>query len=893
MILGAAGYTTLSNIGSLNDLNAKVANLLSELSVEESALVETTTPEGVLVTVTAGAETDIPTPTPPKFIEVIFPKSGQALVLSSDPNCEQSSEPVCEHAKVVIRLKAHGTNFNNVVVNLTLLREIKDNVKLPIQPGLTNEPYSPDDMVKDEEKNIILEFKKNSLPSSGSYEGRLIILATDAYPTSHDVTVDIVRPNFEFQHRISQDPSATIEFRGIRRFISTLWFLPDEISWEPYTFRFWNKDPRQVVIPYVFSSELSNPNTGHTGYLRTTFLAEMPLEGDEARNEPTTATSSSNPETVSSAETEIPDNAPLSNSGTAEGNPYIIRIEPELISLPGTYEGLINIVSEDGGTLQNLKVKAHIRDSLWWPFIVICLGVLGARHLIHWGMKSTGESIPFQRLRIKLAERHLRRLPACEGSSPNPICDRLREKLALAEHALEINDVSSANIYIRNVEDSIDKFRASEITFNEKKHAIDAIADKYKEIDDQKVKDELKVARDWLRIAQSYLNVGLFEEMTNPLAQIPIAIKIAEKRLKIERGKCRISEKPRIVYKRLPESNNNDFHWDPFPTFFTDDEIKFKVEDALSPNKMYFWRIKWVRNLRPDEYVGEPSNTQKKYLQCPIIPNHRDNFPRQYRVEAIDKKNDPPITLDFMMEHRYQIEFGHPLAYEDEKISFELNPHYNNAVDWQIIPNNKKVTVKNNKYQLKQGEYRVAAVINNAKKCIAARDLIVYEEPFKKARRRYKLMALWVSPIAWSIAAGIAGLVYINAKLHTFGSPLDYILALGWGLGVGATVSPKKNLGDAITKALGIKQEPAQSIASAPAKQTQQPAENLPTKIMVPDMKNRTLKDVQTLYEGIFQFKQETEGAEETWVIEKHEPEYKEEVEPNTTITLTLKPPSD
>ena len=64
-----------------------------------------------------------------------------------------------------------------------------------------------------------------------------------------------------------------------------------------------------------------------------------------------------------------------------------------------------------------------------------------------------------------------------------------------------------------------------------------------------------------------------------------------------------------------------------------------------------------------------------------------------------------------------------------------------------------------------------------------------------------------VSIIVWALIATVAGLIYIGNLLPTFGSPMDYLLALAWALGLSTISKPTESMAAAILKSL-TKQEP-------------------------------------------------------------------------------------
>ncbi len=82
------------------------------------------------------------------------------------------------------------------------------------------------------------------------------------------------------------------------------------------------------------------------------------------------------------------------------------------------------------------------------------------------------------------------------------------------------------------------------------------------------------------------------------------------------------------------------------------------------------------------------------------------------------------------------------------------------------------------------------------------------------------------SSLIWSVIATVAGLLYIESRIPTFGSPQDYLLALGWALGLGAASKPTESLLAAVLKALTGGKEPAPSAGEQQTETIQAPTES-------------------------------------------------------------------
>lgn len=857
ILLTVAGYMTLSNLGSLDELNEKVADLLAELGTEptesrsaEAAAFAEGAPTGEVTQEAEETSTTTPTP-PPKYIQVAFPGQGSPLVLSNI------------HPQIEIRLKAIGKDFSGVVVWLTLVREVKgEEEKTALEPGLSNTSVSPEEIsiAENEWQNVTLGFDEDQLPGSGTYEGWLVITAKDSMPTSQLVTVDIVRPAIALQHRLSGDSTGAIELRGVRTFWSNFRFVPDKVAWETYSLRLWEQNLQEGVDFRLLSSELADPKTGQAGYLSTV------------------------------------------DSGMTGLKPVAITLKPEGIYLPGTYEGWLTLFPGNGGTSDKLKVKAYVRDSLWWPFIVIALGALAAQWLLRAGAKVASASVPYQGLLIRAAEKRLRTSDACEPGNPNPKCEQLKRELEFAEHALQIGDLNKAATLIDKVESAITQLNAAPLYLKQRKAAIDALKHKYDRppLESEQVQEVLCEAYELLDIGKDFLGAGFLTEMNQALEKIPAALKTAEDRLKQILQELEAREELRevdvsreelrevdvwIEYRKVSPRNGvfRDFTRAPYPTFCIGDEIKFKVvTDGQDSETSYRWKMDWVRLRWFDKrIVPDERSTKKSTFTHSFEAGSEENYPRHYRIQAFDGK--ATIALDFVVKHRYQVEISPEVVYAGDVPEFSLKPAPSKVDDVKWFVDGE---AREGPTPLERGEHRVTAKIEG--KWVASRDLTVYQEPFEKASRRFNIYARLI-PLAWAFAAAVAGLVYIDARLPTFGSRLDYILALAWGLGVGTTVAPKENLGDAIKKAMGITQREPEKPAEQPA--AEEPAAEKPTQIPVPDLKGKTLAEVQNLYKGIFEFKKRPDNAKDSWVIREHQPEAGKEAAPKSTIALTLEEP--
>lgn len=146
----------------------------------------------------------------------------------------------------------------------------------------------------------------------------------------------------------------------------------------------------------------------------------------------------------------------------------------------------------------------------------------------------------------------------------------------------------------------------------------------------------------------------------------------------------------------------------------------------------------------------------------------------------------------------------------------------------------------------------------------------VIEDPAIIALRNQALL----STLVWAVIASVAGLLYIEARMPTFGSAQDYLLALGWALGLGVASKPTESLVTTVLKALsGI--APAPPAGGKPAVVTQTPAEPEPQEpttgeeIKVPALEDKlTRKQVEEkLKQAGLTLEPDPKEAGEDWII--------------------------
>ncbi len=172
-------------------------------------------------------------------------------------------------------------------------------------------------------------------------------------------------------------------------------------------------------------------------------------------------------------------------------------------------------------------------------------------------------------------------------------------------------------------------------------------------------------------------------------------------------------------------------------------------------------------------------------------------------------------------------------------------------------------------FAVKRGHYQ--AVGMRGGRIVASAGLDVKWDRAAVSRVVLKHQA-WLATILVAIVATIAGLAYIAWKVPTFGSPMDYILALGWAFGLSGAAAPKQGVVEAILHALGKTNSVEVEV------------------IEVPNIVDKTLADARTEVEGKFDLDYEGQDPSETSVIATQKPAAQEKKEKHSAIQVTFKP---
>jgi hypothetical protein len=645
-------------------------------------------------------------------------------------------------------------------------------------------------LTKGKPQNVTLRFDARELPPPGTYEGWLLVTADNAEPLSRKVALEVSRPSQSIRHRLSlaAEQDKKIILGGVRwcPFDFLLWCSgPGNVYWQEYKLRLWEKDYLQDVSYALVPSELANDDTGQAGLLK----ADPP-------------------------------------TGTIGDEPAAVTLGVDAVHQPGSYKGTLTILAPDGRYSDTINVVVQLRDSLWWPFLVIVAGALAIGWLLRVGVRSTNESIPYHRILIELAWQRLRDIPECAADTPNDKCRKVERELQAAEAALALQHAAAAAERIK---------AASQIL------------------------DELEPSKPPAPIS--------------PAEEAPADAEEAH---------------PRIEHSGQPYGAPNR------PTFFTTEgTITFRIANAAGDS--YRWQIRRTRRFQYDETVAEGEGAA---IDFKITAGPSEDYVRRriFRVEARNARGSGGNPESLQFDVRYPYEIGLPeRVYAEQWVGFSLQPVRANdqppqGIVWHVSrPGENEFRPVGARYRLhKPGTYKAAA-LNGDDLCVAFKQFAAVANPVSVAQTQLKRSAFWAS-LAWALVAGVAGVIYIAARLPTFGSAMDYLLALAWGLGLSTTVAPKANLVDRLKEVLGLAQGAAQAGAGS------EPAASGGDE-KVPDFSGMTKAEADmAAQDGKLKLEwaePETPKPEDTWVIESQEPVAGADIPANRTIKITKRKPPD
>lgn len=863
ILLAGTGYESLSNHFALGKLDQALSGL--EVNLEQPTATQVSQSVGLseaeLLAAAAttqpgvSSETPAPTATPQeKTIQVIFPAQGGSLAIDySSPS-------------VTVRLQNSTSSAQKVTARLLLVQSAAPGNSLWLSPGVRSQEATLDELLPDQASNLTLEFTPSTLPASGAYQGWLLISADDLPPVAQQVSILVTRPVFAFQNRLSGEQNANILLGGIRtwpRLTLHPLRLQWDVAWNPYTLRMWEANLQPAPFT-LLPSELTDPQTGLTGLLT----------------------------------------AQRSASETDPLQPVSVLLKPAGIHWPGSYTGALSIYSPDGLSSQTLKITAQVRDDLAWPFLTIVIGALVAGWLLRFGARAIKDSLPYQRLTIELARRRLHAVPYYLTNPQALPCVQIEQRLQLAELGLNIGDLAQASAEVSQANLAIQRLESGAQQIQEAEKRLANLRQSYTSFPKDQVEEKLKNAQTLLDQAGISLRSGLLDQMESSLKALPAALEQAALDLEALKKPITKAGTPGHIHY-----NDQIYHPGQVPRLKTGEPIQFSVVKGDAPvTEPLDWELRRLQMLP----AQPPQLFQGATFDFQNLPDPLELYPHRYRVSARSPQG-LAAEMDFEIDHPYHVHIvPHDPAYVKENVNFMLEPgNIPQDVSWSLyLPDSQTPQpLASLPYRLESaGRYHVAAM--QALRCIASTRFKAVKNPLDQQVKTYRRTA-WVASIGWALAAGVAGMVYISARLPTFGSPLDYLLALAWGLGVGTTVAPKEGLVAGLQKALGLS-TPTTPTPAPPADSGGQPNITPPTnpqgqgheppsevvttpppaqKLKVPPLAKLTYAEAEAAAGGNFKLAPRQGEATADWMVIQTEPDAGAELEKGGTIYLNLVKP--
>jgi hypothetical protein len=152
-----------------------------------------------------------------------------------------------------------------------------------------------------------------------------------------------------------------------------------------------------------------------------------------------------------------------------------------------------------------------------------------------------------------------------------------------------------------------------------------------------------------------------------------------------------------------------------------------------------------------------------------------------------------------------------------------------------------------------------------------------------------------MSGFVWAAIATVAGLVYISARIPTFGSEMDYILAIAWAFGLSTVAQPTESIISGIMNRLAPDTKESESGNNEQSQNEEQNQRKTETtdKVIVPGVIKEKRDDAKSkLSEAGLIAKFEPDDAGADWIVESMRPEANTKVEKNTIVHCTLIKPS-
>ena len=783
---------------------------------------------------------------PGDVYEVLFPRDDEMLTINSG------------NPQVQVRLVSRE-DAKDVRVQLLIAKEQKaDQSGQTLSPWVASAATTNTDLTAGQPKSMSLTFEGKDLPSSGTYAGWLQVTAPNRTPFSRRVTYEVSRPSLVVEHRMSKEKDKTIVIGGVRQW--PLAWVPESwrkdtdridwenlVDWEEYSLFLWEQDLRPVDY-VLFPSELVDVANGRAGLLQV-----------------------------------------LTRTGRIEASqPSAVTLDIKNIQYPGKYSGSLTIKLPDGGYSETLNITAYVRDSLWGPFLVIFAGAFAIGWLIRIGAFQVKDSVPFHRLLIAMARQRLAHISVCTGDSPNAKCATIRGDLTRAESALDLGDVKGAAGYLQKVEQGLAELNAARVKLDVAIHTyekqLEELKVRYEKLGDDKVIEAHKPAKKHLDEAKFFYARGKLSEMNLQLTDMNASLAQAIATLKLlEKQRLEKSRSATSQYEIRIEPPGH-----PQDVLYTDDkEIVFAVFERDSDSKLTIQGLRFEAEwVKPRWGKGLVTKTQNGSFSFEAACD--EDYPRRCKVEAWIPGITEPIVAEYQVRHPFEIRLpveasaGLPVRLELVPVRQAGQP--SKKFEWHVGRDGKECKLYPSEGDTTwlytpptRGEYRIA--VKQGGKYVASSALQVTENPVEVARRKLKWNA-GLAIVAWAAVAAVSGLIYIWARVPTFGSPQDYLIALAWGLGLSTTVAPKEGVINGILKAFGITPKPATD------------ADKVKVPDVVKDGKSVTKEQAEKqLKEKGMKAKSDPSNAENNWIVAGQKPAKDQQVSKGSEVTITLKEP--
>ncbi len=856
LILAAAGYVTIDTVTTFNDAQQELANIASELlqAPEEDAVAS-------LRDIVVSGEDGDPT------------QEGDAAQPDDEPNTEgdvAEAAPAAEQTdglvlpstelllaaniqEVPLQIRNTMTEtVTNVLVQLLVVNKVNGSSIEQLSPGFTGSD-TIQAIKADETAN--LSIKLDQLPPSGKYEAWVQISSDNGKPSAMKTSLQAATYMAD-SIVVRQDDSgqtAPIVISGVNLFPGILRVAHDD-DWDWFELRVWqDRKGAQNEVLSVLTTELSS-DEGLSGLLQA-FPKWNIEKGRQALS---------------------------------------FKLHPTDLDFPGAYHGDLVIYASDGSTGETIKVTANLRDLLLWPFLVIFIGALINGWLLRKGTKSKDKNAGFLELHIARVRDDLARITACR-SRVTQKCRIIEQDLLMAEAAVAIGDYPGAKQLIQDAEAGIKALRSASIDLQaaaekikEREKGLAAANKNPKEIDSR-----LSRSNNILGRARIQYQHGDLDEMQATLAKLDGALKrasaadladaleifdvpetaegleLAERKgprptVVIEPGDRSVFYGDEELTLRLINGGNSQYHWE----LSAVPAESFSMTLPQGDQKVQVWQLGIARILPQRLRVAAIfADGHRKNIAREIEVRHRHKIITEERLVAkqpIDVKLDPDNGAANAAELTWK---AHCLEFK----TWASGGDVSDGLIFTIDPP-----------QL--GNYIVEVFAANG--CLVAyQSLFVGANPFDEETKEVKQRARAVN-IAWALVAAVVGLLYISARVPTFGSPMDYVLALAWALGVSAVAIPSGNIAGEIYKTI-TKDDP---LSRQGAVETQEdPNKDEVTKKVAPTLTDLSLEKAHEKAgkEGLT-VKPEPTPANKSQMVSGQNPKAGEDLQGKTEIELTL-----